>query len=108
VYGIEFNDLDVLLLPYTFQSNMKALTQPEKQYNLRLLSKFVRGKFRALVVGDWGLLDNRTREIYYDVFSCLAKQVEDPQIVMILFMGDLGYELTDENGVRYKQTLQAL
>lgn len=27
---------------------------------------------------------------------------------MTLFMGDLGYELTDENGLRYKQTLTAL
>lgn len=61
VYGIEFNDSEVLTLPYSFRSSLKALSQPEKQYNLRLLSKFVKGKFRALVVGDWGLLDDRTR-----------------------------------------------
>lgn len=77
VYGMEFNDTEVLLLPYSFRSNSKPLNQPEKTYNLRVLSKFAKGKFRALVVGDWGLLDNRTREIYYDVFPCLTKQVQD-------------------------------
>lgn len=108
IYGIEFNDSEVLILPYSFRSSQKPLAQPEKSYSLRVLSKFARGKFRALVLGDWGLLDNRTREIYYDIFPCLLKTIEDSQIVMTLFMGDLGYELTDENGVRYKQSLQAL
>lgn len=48
IYGLEFNDTDVLNLPYQIGT---------KAYNMRVISKFIKSKWKALVIGDWGLLD---------------------------------------------------
>lgn len=99
IYGLEFNDSDVLDLPYMVG------TRP---FNMRVISKFIKTKWKALVVGDWGLLDEQARKIYYDVFPCLQKVIADQEVVMLLFLGDLAYELTDGNCKKYRDLLVAL
>mgnify|MGYP001019864511 CR=1 FL=1 len=75
---------------------------------MRVLNKFTSESFKSMVIGDWGLLDNETKTKYYDVFPCLQRGIEDSRVVMMMFLGDLAYELTDDNCQKYRSMMEAI
>lgn len=106
VFGVQFNDSEVRILPYSIMND--GLNATNKTYTLRLISKFLTGDFKALVVGDWGILDEISKEIYYDIMPCLYEKIKDEKIMMWIYLGDIGYEMIDDNCQRYEQVLKAI
>ena len=84
------------MFQYQIHHDAKNITYTN---TVRVIDRDANHTYKALVIGDWGLLDEQHKMIYYDVFPCIEQTLNnDSTIVFILFLGDLGYELSDKEG----------
>ena len=67
-----------------------------EEIEMRVPKKSIASEFDVLVLGDWGELDEDTQGTVDDIMPHIARVVENPRTMAALFMGDLAYDLCDE------------
>jgi hypothetical protein len=58
----------ILVFQYEIHLDVLNITYTNK---VRVISKEATHNYKSLVIGDWGLLDDEHRKIYYDIFPCI-------------------------------------
>lgn len=65
---------------------------------MRVPRKTIRSEFDVVALGDWGQLNDEARENKVDdILPHIRKVVDNPRTMLGLFLGDLAYDICDED-----------
>lgn len=111
------SDLTITTAPYAIMLENLYITQNssptiDKYAHTTLFTGSLRlpyyeSSFQAVVIGDWGQITEIGRKKgYVDPMQCLLKKIEENlNIVMVIFTGDIAYDL---QGPKYESMLAYL